>query len=295
MVLFTQSARAFDVHDGALFAEGFAMGIIATIPRNITKCRGDFPEMFGLFAAGFEELEHGFDISFQHALSGLQDIGRGIEKTGTMLVDCGIIDASLHIASIGESIKEGECFSLDIVEEVVFEIIHKDHPITTHFKEAIKNWNEGNYYDSGKAIGEIVALIIAGNTPSQYALLYLEAFEALSKLFDLTKKGAETVVDWGKETAGKVADVATDAVDQAGKVANKVADGAKEAVNQAGNVMDKVGDGAKEAANQVGNVASKVGDGAKEAANQVGNVAGKVGDGAKEAVDKVGGWVGKLF
>jgi len=269
LVLLVLHTSAFDAENALDFAEGFAFGITDTITRNRTACTGDFVSMVEYFSQGFGELEKGLHVlKGSELVQGIKDVGHGIEKTGNLLVDCGVINTALHVTEIGYGIYQGEYISI-VVGTVAAELLHKNHPITTNFKNAIHYWKEENFYESGKSTGEVVGLILAGTNPEAYAFFYQEGLAKISHIFKLTQKGTGTAWEWTEDTAGKVGEGAKDA-------AGKVADGAETAWDWTKETAGKVGEGAKD-------VAGKVADGGETALDTVKDVAGDV-------AKKVGGW-----
>eukprot|EP00026_Physarum_polycephalum_P014899 Phypoly_transcript_15465.p1 GENE.Phypoly_transcript_15465~~Phypoly_transcript_15465.p1 ORF type:complete len:248 (+),score=44.59 Phypoly_transcript_15465:87-830(+) len=229
--LLVLTASAFDAHNALDFAEGFAFGITDTITRNTTACVGDFFSLADYYNKGFEELEKGLNTkSSADLVRGITNLGHGIERTGNLLVDCGVISTALHVGEIGYKINQGQYISI-VVTTVAAELLHKGHPITTNIKNTIDFWGKKEYYDSGKSLGKVIGLILAENDPATYVLYYRKGFEAVSEMFDLTTDaagkvadGGKTAWDWAKDTANDVAEGAKDAAE---KVADEAEDVAK--------------------------------------------------------------------
>jgi hypothetical protein len=122
-------------------------------------CTKDIDEIITDFNAAWDDLLHGIKrISVRTISRALTEFANGIEKIADSMSACGLENLEKTIREVVEDIRHGKALQV-IAREAVHIFCHGSELIDD-FKSVANNWRAGQYEDSGKKIGAIIAFIV---------------------------------------------------------------------------------------------------------------------------------------
>jgi len=140
------------------FLLGVAYGL-DVIMGDPTACIGDFETMVSDFNEGVQLIAHGIkSLSVKSVSQGLLAFADGVEKLANSFKDCGIEKTAESIIKIVGEIKSGQVMAF--VKDEVIHIFSHGRDLIHLFKSLASEWKDGDFYEAGKDVGEILGILI---------------------------------------------------------------------------------------------------------------------------------------
>jgi len=142
------------------FLEGFAEGIETTI-GNVTECTKDLDITFDDFNISFVHLRYGFDhLNVKEIELGCVYLGKGLEEVSVALHACGLEELAKEIKDLATELSTGVSGIIEVIVKEAVNVFYHRHDLTADFHSAINNWEKGDFFNSGIAVGKIVGILL---------------------------------------------------------------------------------------------------------------------------------------
>eukprot|EP01121_Diplochlamys_sp_Union-15-3_P010627 TRINITY_DN299_c0_g1_i1.p1 TRINITY_DN299_c0_g1~~TRINITY_DN299_c0_g1_i1.p1 ORF type:complete len:171 (-),score=47.30 TRINITY_DN299_c0_g1_i1:31-543(-) len=140
------------------FIEGVAVGLEVEL-GNVTECTKDLNITLEDFEQGFADVRRGIDsISLSLVEKGIMEWGDGLKELVVVLKVCGADEAAADIEKIILQIESGPEGIVRLIAKEILNIL--DENVGSLFREAVDDWEDKDYFGSGKATGKILGILI---------------------------------------------------------------------------------------------------------------------------------------
>jgi len=161
LILFATVARAWNTKDYEDFLVGLGEGLQADFASNITQCIEDEDYVYNHLNEGFKLLDQGISNKNPFKIvEGVKDLGAALGGVSSVVRDCGFIEAAEDIDKIVTAFESGIGGIVEVVIKECIGIFVKHRQVYDDITTASKAWKNGDYKNSGYAIGNLIGILI---------------------------------------------------------------------------------------------------------------------------------------
>jgi len=122
-------------------------------------CTKDIDGIITDFNAAWDDLLHGIKrVNVRTISRALTEFANGIEKIADSMSACGLENLEKAIREVVEDVRNGK--ALQVVAREAVHIFCHGSELIDDFKSVANNWKAGQYEESGKKVGAIIAFIV---------------------------------------------------------------------------------------------------------------------------------------
>jgi len=122
-------------------------------------CTKDIDDIINYFNAAWDDLLHGIKrVSVRTIARALSEFASGIEKIADSMAACGLEKLEEAIREVVQEIRSGK--ALQVVAREAVHIFCHGSELIDDFKSVASYWKAGQFEESGKKIGAIIAFIV---------------------------------------------------------------------------------------------------------------------------------------
>eukprot|EP01108_Squamamoeba_japonica_P001755 TRINITY_DN1778_c0_g1_i3.p2 TRINITY_DN1778_c0_g1~~TRINITY_DN1778_c0_g1_i3.p2 ORF type:complete len:215 (-),score=106.26 TRINITY_DN1778_c0_g1_i3:49-654(-) len=151
-------------NDTVLFVRGFGLGLEAEFSKNLTECVDDENDVLADFALAYNYIRGGIDhISIHKLEQGLGELGKAIAAMKSTIVDCGVTEGVHDIERIAQKLQSGPIGWVEVIAKEVLNILSHRKELGHFLRDAIKKFDQQDFYLSGVSTGCFTAVLIEDN------------------------------------------------------------------------------------------------------------------------------------
>lgn len=158
------SALAGPSQDTIRFLEGVVVGLEVQI-GNVTECTKDLEIGLSDFQNAVADIEFGLrNINLDRLEKGITEFGAGLNIVSDAMRACGLNSLADDIAAIAADIQAGPDGVFKFIVGEAIKIFANEKELTTDFDNLISGFRTGNYFEAGRAVGDILGILLEEKT-----------------------------------------------------------------------------------------------------------------------------------